>query len=278
MMNRHKELFLTELRNKNLSKNTIMSYEHDLVDFNVYMKELSVEALVEIDNNHMDLFINKLKVSGKSQATIYRKITTIKRYYKFLMNNNVVENDPTSELRRPKIQREVPEYVSHEELNRLTDHIDLNTVIGQRDRMILELLYGTGIKVSELINLELDDYIFKKSKLLIGKREVKLNQTLNKLLHNYVNNIRKYFDKHNQVHVFLNYKGDQISRQGIWKNLKKYANEASLKDKVTLHTLRNSYAINRLNRGTDILDVKNEMGYQNVTSTHFFLQHQFKEA
>ncbi len=277
-MNRHKELFITELKDKKLSNNTIVSYEHDLVDFNVFMKGLSVSDLQDIDCDHIELFINKLKINGKSQATIYRKITTIKRYYKFLVMNEVVENDPTIELRRPKIQREVPEYVSHEELNRLIDHIDLNTIIGQRDRMILELLYGTGIKVTELINLRMDDYIFKKSKLTIGNREVKLNQTLNKLLHSYINNIRKFFNKRNQIHIFLNYKGDQISRQGIWKNLKNYARETSLNDKVTLHTLRNSYAINRLNRGTDILDVKNEMGYQNVTSTHFFLQHQFEEA
>ena len=269
-MNVHKKLFTIELENKKLSKNTIISYEKDLTDFFVYLNEIKIDDFKYVNHQHILDFNEHLKCNGKRISTINRKITSIKIFFKFLLKNNVIEDDPTNKIFRYKIHREIPEYISREELNQIIDFINLDSFIGQRDRIIINILYETGIKISELINIQLSDYSYNSSNLFVGKRKILLTKTINKLLNNYFINIRPFFNVGIKNSLFLNYKGYKISRQGVWKNIKKYATKANANLKISPHILRNSYAINRLSNGIDIFEVKNEMGYRNITSTKYY--------
>lgn len=270
-MNIHKKLFTNELKNKHMSKNTIISYEKDLGDFFVYLNEIDINNFKYITYQHILDFKERLQYEGKRISTINRKITTLKIFFRFLMKNKVIEEDPTKKLFRAKIHRENPDYISREELNQIIDYINLDSFIGQRDRIILNLLYGTGIKVSELINIQLNDFSYDSSNLNIGKRKILLTKNINKLLNNYIINIRPFFNVTNNNSLFLNYKGYKISRQSVWKNLKKYANKANINRKISPHILRNSFAINRLSNGIDKSKVKSEMGYQNIVSAQYYV-------
>jgi integrase/recombinase XerD len=277
-MKNHHEMFFSELAEKNFSLNTIQSYRHDLSDFFVFLKECNINSIDEIKKSHVRSYSERMKSCGLSDASIYRKSTTIIGFFRFLKNKFPEINDPTKEIERPKIHRENPDYISEENLRRLIDHIDLKTFIGQRDRMILEVLYGTGIKVSELINLEIIDIDLEGSNLFVKGRYIPLGNTLIALINNYLEHIRPSFDKDVSSRLFLNYKGYQISRQGIWKNIKKYSSIAGLKPSITPHMLRSSYAINRINSGIQLTVIQKEMGYRKLDSTRFFTHSTYEEV
>ncbi len=276
-MKNHHEMFFSELAEKNFSLNTIQSYRHDLSDFIVFLKECGIDSIEEIHNSHIHSYSKKMRTCGLSDASIYRKSTTIISFFRFLKTKYPEITDPTKEIERPKIHRENPDYLNEENLRRLIDHIDLKAFIGQRDRMIFEVLYGTGIKVSELINLEVNDLDLDHSLLNVKGREIPLGKTLITLIINYLEHIRPSFNKDGNTRLFLNYKGYQISRQGIWKNIKKYSYMAGLKPSITPHMLRSSYAINRINNGAQLTVIQKEMGYRKLDSSRFFIQSSFEE-
>lgn len=270
-MIKHYEWFFSELFEKNFSHHTIQSYRHDLNDFIHYLGQCEINGFNQVESRHIEAYSDKMRQEGLSDSTIYRKSCAIRSFYRFLKKRDPQMEDPTRGLDRPKIHRDDPDYLSPEKFRTLIDHIDLESFTGQRDRMILELLYGTGIKIGELTDLECGMFDLPNHLLRLKGRDIPLSKTLSVLIETYLNRIRPHFDKKVSDRFFLNYRGYQLSRQGIWKNIKRYCRIAGMNPAITSHMLRNSYAINRLGSGATLETIQREMGYQKRHSTRFFL-------
>jgi integrase/recombinase XerD len=264
-----RQQFLDELYSKELANSTIQSYRSDLGDLFLFLERSAILDLSEVKADHLDDYLKSLRVSGLTQSSINRKITTIKGFFKFLISKELINQNPAIDIARRRILREHPEYLTTDELGTLIDHIDLSRPVGQRDRLIIEILYQSGIKIGELIELETTSVI--GNKLHVKNRTISISSTLTKLINNYIKNIRPGFNKSDSQKLFLNYKGYQITRQGVWKTLRKYGKNSGLNKTLTSRLLRDSYAINRLRAGANIEDIQQEMGFERKISTHHYL-------
>ncbi|MBN2260877.1 MAG: tyrosine-type recombinase/integrase [Clostridiales bacterium] len=272
-MERKLENFIDFLHSNELSNNTIISYERDIMDFYEYLKNKEILDYDSVADIHIKEFMKKLTDRGISNSTVYRKSTTIKKFFSFLISKNMIENDPTLKFKRPRVIRETPDCLTREELDEIIKMLPIDSNIGKRDFVILELLFGTGIKVSELINLQVTDIDFNAKHLRVFQnsgRNIPLNENLLLILENYLSTVRDEFNKDSSEALFLNYKGYSISRQGIWKIIKKYSQGSIVDKEINPHTLRNSYAVHLIKIGKKPEHISKIMGYNHTLSPQFF--------
>ncbi len=267
------EKFIKYLHSNNLSHNTIMSYERDIRQFSKFLYSKDIVNYKEIDQVHISDFVNHMTLKGVSDSTIYRKSTTIKKFFSFLLKDDLITHNPTLEIKRPKVKRDLPDCISREEFDLIVTEIDKSSFVGKRDYLIFESLFGTGIKVSELINVNVEDVNLTTNTLLINNnnvRNIPLNKELIEIISDYFINVRSNFIKHPTDALFLNYKGDSISRQGVWKIIKKYSHLSKLDKDINPHILRNSYAVHLFNSGKKPEQVRKIMGYNHIISSKYF--------
>ena len=267
------ENFINYLHSNELSHNTIISYERDIREFSNFLSSKNVLDYREIEQFHIGDFVDQMEIKGVSNSTIYRKSTTIKKFFSFLFANDLISYNPTLEIERPKIKRGLPESLSVEEFDSIVNVIDKTSIVGKRDNLIFEVLFGTGIKVSELINVNVEDINFTTNKLIIDNnnvRSIPLKRELLELISDYSINTRIDFIKHPTDALFLNYKGERISRQGIWKIIKKCSHLSPIDKEINPHTLRNSYAVYLFNNGNTSEEVRKIMGYNHIISSKYF--------
>ncbi|MEA3423113.1 MAG: tyrosine-type recombinase/integrase [Bacillota bacterium] len=267
------ENFVEYLHSNKLSHNTIISYERDIREFSKFLRSKDIDDYREIEQVHISDFIEQMTFKGERDSTIYRKSTTIKKFFSFLLKNNLITYNPTLEIKRPKVKRELPDCISREEFDLIISEIDKKSFVGKRDYLIFESLFGTGIKVSELINVNVDDIDLTTSELVVDNnsvRNIPLKKELLEIISDYFINIRSSFIKYPTDALFLNYKGDRISRQGIWKIIKKYSNRSQIDREINPHTLRNSYAIYLFKSGKKPEQVRKIMGYNHIISSRYF--------
>lgn len=257
---------------KKSSKNTVEAYKRDLIQFISYMESLNINHIEDVKTSHIKSFINYLESKNKSPASISRQISSLKTFFNFLIMKKVIHSNPFFDIKSIKFEKKVPIILSIEEVEKLLEQPDLTTLSGIRDKAILELLYATGIKVSELVNLDVRDVDFDIGFVKCAGenkgRVIPLGKMALKALENYVKNARSKFvgEKEGQEALFVNLKGERITRQGCWKIIKKYAKMASINKVITPNTLRHSFALHLIENGADLKSVQDMLGNEDMTS------------
>lgn len=269
-----KDNFLEYLKyNKNYSDKTILNYELDLNDYFDYLKKEGLNYKNIEYEQLMGLFdhFESLKLSNK---TIRRHISTLHGFYKYLCSKNITNNNPFNYVNLPKKETKLPRYLSYDELLEIFNNLEIKTNYDLRDRLILELLYATGIRVSELVNLKISDItISNQSIRVFGKgskeRIVYFNNVCKNILEKYLK-IYKEINKKNLDYLILNTKGEQITTAGISYILNQIIKKISFNKHITPHMLRHTFATHLLNNGCDLLTVQELLGHSSISTTGIY--------
>lgn len=275
-MNNFSNDFKLFLQNrKKSSENTVQSYLRDTNQFFSYCtaKKLSVKTINSSDINR---FLEHLSAMGKSEATKTRVIAALRCYYKFLISEGYVNENPLDKIHTKKLEKKLPNIIDAGEIIKLLDSPNGSDLKSIRDKAMLELLYATGIKVSELIDVKLSDINLQIGILhLHDKKEriIPLYPAAVKTLSNYVINVRPAIIlNQNEDLLFTNMSGQALSRQGLWKIIKHYSEKANIKKDITPHTLRHSFAAHLLENGAQLKDIKEMLGHSDISSTQIYAQ------
>lgn len=263
---------------KGLSKNTIDSYKRDLKSYSLYIKNVEgMEGWNEVSRVNIVQFLGHLGDQGKSSKTVARHVASIRSFHQFLLREKAVEQDPTVHLETPRTERKLPKILSLSEVETLLEAPDASTPLGMRDKAMLELLYATGIRVSELIGMKLDDLHLNMGFIrCIGKgnkeRIIPIGQTAMNVLGDYLEHSRLKLrsGRERDDHLFLNHHGRGMSRQGFWKNLKALQKKANIEKELTPHTLRHSFATHLLENGADLRAVQEMLGHADISTTQIY--------
>ena len=257
---------------KNYSIETIHSYKIDLIEFFNYLKE---EALnfKEVDYDMIRIWLMKLNDEYDKSSTISRKISSLRSFYKYLLNKKIIDTNPFTLVSLPKKEKHLPRFFYYNELEELFKVSDITVPLGQRDRLILEMLYATGVRVSELVNIKVSDITGEEIKVL-GKgnkeRIVRFGAYAEDILDLYLSDGYKKLNIKNSEYLFLNNNGDQLTTRGVRYLLDKIINKTTLDKKISPHMLRHSFATHLLNEGCDILTVQELLGHESLTATSIY--------
>jgi integrase/recombinase XerD len=261
---------------RGLANNTILSYRRDLAKFTSYLKKNGIDSFSKVDRGHISNFMFSQKEKGLSASSIARNLVAIKVFYRFLLRERILKEDPTSVLETPKLWKRLPEVMNLDEVETLITSPDLRKEQGIRDRAILEMMYATGMRVSELINLKLEDINLEIGFVrCVGKgrkeRIIPLGRKAREALERYLNRVRpKLLKEKTSSYIFLSRLGKKISRQGLWKIIMRYVRIAKIKRKIKPHTLRHSFATHLLERGADLRSVQEMLGHADISTTQIY--------
>jgi len=257
---------------KNYSDDTIESYRNDILGYLDYLKKECLK-LETVDYEDVRFWLMYLNDSGNKSSTISRKISALRGFYKFLLNKKLISKNPFSLVSLPKKQRNLPRFFYYNELELLFEVPNLNTPLGQRNRLILEILYATGTRVSELINIKVSDISGLEIRIL-GKgskeRIVRFGDYAEDVLELYLKEGYKKLNKTNSEYLFLNNNGDKLTTRGVRYILDEIIKKTTLDKKISPHMLRHSFATHLLNEGCDILTVQELLGHESLTATSIY--------
>lgn len=260
---------------RELSNNTVESYIRDLNQYIEYLK-INQSNVHEANQTLILTYLMQLQKDNKSTATISRNIASIRNLYQFLLNEGLIKRDPTINLKTPKQEKITPNTLTAKEVDMLLSQPDDETTKGYRDKTMLELLYSTGIKVSELIGLNIDDisipmeYIYC-SRGTSNERVVPVGKVAIDIIKIYLDEYRDKFVKDkDEKSLFLNFQGRRLTRQGFWKIIKYYAKSLDIDKKITPHTLRHSFAVHLLENGADLKSVQEILGHADISTTNIY--------
>ncbi|MFT8322316.1 MAG: site-specific tyrosine recombinase XerD [Bacillus sp. (in: firmicutes)] len=262
---------------KGLAKNTLVSYERDLKGYHKYIKTMENCSIQQINRSHIMHFLAFLKDQGKSSKTIARHIASIRAFHQFLLRDGVLQQDPTVHIETPHAERTLPKVLSMQDVERLLESPKVHDHYGKRDKAMLEMLYATGIRVSELISLNVEDVHMTMGFVrCIGKgnkeRIIPIGGAATKALQLYLDEGRLLFihKNKNETALFLNHHGNRLTRQGFWKILKRLGKEAQINKEITPHTLRHSFATHLLENGADLRAVQEMLGHADISTTQIY--------
>ena len=269
--------YLTYLQiERGLSANTRMSYERDLNHYLNFLKKNKVTDFNDVDRFTVMHFLQSLQAEGKANNSIIRMVSSMRRFHQYLRQERYTNQDPMQHIDTPKKGQTLPKILSLEEVERLIQTPDVTTPLGLRNRAILEVMYATGMRVSEVVNLKLSQLHLNLGLLkTIGKgdkeRIIPLGSQAIRWLTRYLDEVRPILVKDlDHEFVFVNHHGHQLTRQGIWKNLKQIVREAGIKKDVTPHTLRHSFATHLLENGADLRVVQELLGHADISTTQIY--------
>lgn len=276
------ELFLEYLKNvKRASHNTIQSYERDLKYFFEYLLEANKDNTTHLTSEHIKDYLEHLERQNKSASTISRALASIRAFCQYLVKKGDLQSNPAITIALPKIEKKVPKILSEQEIIILLNQPSTTDLKGIRDKAMLELLYATGIRVSELITLCLEDinlnqgYIIcrddhKERTIPIGKPAVvALKKYISEVRHAMIRDVR-------EKHMFVNCSGAPLTRQGFWKILKTYARDAHIDEGITPHMLRHSFAAHLIQHGANLKSVQQMLGHSDISTTQVYTQISYK--
>ena len=261
---------------KGFSKNTIEAYSHGLNRFLNHLKEKGIREIKEVGKFDVRGFLLVLKRKNLSAKSIVRNLVAIRSFYKFLIQEGILETNPIENLESPKVAKTLPEILTLKEIEQLLEQPDLQTPLGIRDRAMVEMLYATGMRVSELTQLPTHQVNLEGGYVLIfgkGSKEriVPLGSEAMKWVTLYLKTVRGILAKGREnPSLFINRLGKGMSRQRFWKNLKNYARKAGLRKRVTPHLLRHSFASHLLERGADLRSVQMMLGHVDISTTQIY--------
>ncbi|NLD19063.1 MAG: tyrosine recombinase XerD [Clostridiales bacterium] len=264
-------------KEKKMSANTLEAYNRDVQEFVGFEGSRGFTNLLEVSSTEIIAFLHNLKGAGKSAATVNRKLASVRAFFNFLMDQKLIESNPTAGIKSPKIERKKLEYLTIEEINKLIEAPD-DSIKGIRDKAILEVLYATGIRVSELIDANLEDINLRMGFITCEgdhnkARIVPLGRPARVAIENYIFDARDALLKENTEEraLFVNYYGKRITRQGLWKVLKEYGRQVGIKQSLTPNVIRNSFAIHMLQNGADLKSLQELMGHEDISATQVYL-------
>lgn len=273
--------FLNYIKNeKELSKNTQKSYLRDLKQFRHYLNKYSSVGLINVNKTIIITYLVYLQKGGKSASTIARSLASLRSFYQYLLNNGFIDVDPTNNLRSPKQEKKVPNILNPKEVDILLSKPVSTSFKGARDKAMLELLYATGIRVSELVSLNVDSINFDINIIIVNEDGYDSNSRLIPMGNKASSCLKKYIDEYRvetlknieEKALFMNYQGTRLTRQGFWKILKYYTEKTNINKKITPHTLRHSFAVHILQNGADLKSVQKMLGHSDISTTqkYFF--------
>ena len=255
---------------KGLSKNTVSSYKNDISSFLSWLNKKQINYQ-QVSGKNINEFISNLFNSGLKSSSINRKISSIKHFYLFLSKKKIIKYSPVDEIETPKQEKYLPISMSEDEVERLLSSPNSNRIIERRDKAMIEILYATGMRISELVNLKLTDVDFNRSVLKVfgkGSKErlVPYGEKAAEALDIYLRD-RKRSDSKN---VFLSNRGSHITRGAFWQRIKIYIKRENLKSSISPHTLRHAFATHLLNRGADLRSVQILLGHSDLSTTQIY--------
>ena len=255
---------------KGLSKNTVSSYKNDISSFLSWLNKKQINYQ-QVSGKNINEFISNLFNSGLKSSSINRKISSIKHFYLFLSKKKIIKYSPADEIETPKQEKYLPISMSEDEVERLLSSPNSNRIIERRDKAMIEILYATGMRISELVNLKITDVDFNRSVLKVfgkGSKErlVPYGEKAAEALDIYLRD-RKRSDSKN---VFLSNRGSQITRGAFWQRIKIYIKRENLKSSISPHTLRHAFATHLLNRGADLRSVQILLGHSDLSTTQIY--------
>ena len=278
MLNRHIDEYLTYLKiERGLSDASISSYKQDLKQYSQYLKDENVTGVEDITTEILVAFLQFLSENNKSSKTIRRVQSTLRNFHQFLQFERIIDTNPALRLSTPKEERELPVVLSIEEMETLLQAPD-KTPQGIRDNAIMELLYASGLRVSELINLKLSDLNLDMGFIHVyGKgdkeRIVPTTEYVAEKLNDYIKNQRLMLLKHENTDIlFLTNRGKGFTRQGLWKTMKKYVLISGISKNITPHTFRHSFATHLIENGADLRAVQEMLGHSDISTTQVYTQ------
>ena len=269
------EEYLKELAvNKNYSENTIEAYKRDLNEYFLYLKENNKDYL-NMDYESIRKYLSYLTDKKDTNSTISRKISSLRGFYSYLRLNEFIKNNPFKLINLPKKEQKLPRFFYYNEIEELFNACDTSNSLGQRNLAILEVLYATGTRVSELINIKLEDINFKEKQIkVLGKgnkeRIVFLGEYAVDALQDYLNDGYLFLNRYNLDYVFLNHLGNKITRRGIEDILTKLIKKTSIDKKISPHMIRHSFATHLLNEGCDLESVQEMLGHESISATAIY--------
>ncbi|SCZ82030.1 site-specific tyrosine recombinase/integron integrase [Acidaminobacter hydrogenoformans] len=274
----HVKHFIHHIENeRQLSPNTLEAYTRDLRDMVDFFESKGLNDIEEVKTQDMQTFIQHLDALGKSASTQSRVLATLRTFFDYLQDNKIVEHNQAKKLKRPKFEKKLPEIMTENEVERLLAEPSDHSPIGLRDKAMLELLYSTGLRVSELISINLEDinlnlgYIRCRSGNSV--RVVPIGKTTAEALDRYLKIGREKICRRGVIcdeSAFVNNAGQRLTRQGFWKLIKKYTDQAGIKKTITPHTLRHSFAVHMIESGVELKAVKEMLGHSDLTSTQLY--------
>lgn len=268
--------YLTFLQmEKGLAENTLISYKQDLEKFSLYLQKKKINH-IDLPENQALNFVKDESVKGSSFSTQAHLITVLKSFYKYLIAEDKMDFNPISNIASPKKWKTLPKYLTIDQVSELLELPDLGKPLGQRDKAILELMYATGLRISEAITLKKDNLYLEDNFLrVVGKggkeRVIPFGEKAREYLENYLTNARPLLLKHHlNDFIFLNRNGEPLSRQGLWKVFKGYARTLGVYSTLTPHTLRHSFATHLLEKGADLRSIQLMLGHSNISTTEIY--------
>lgn len=270
-------LFIDYLKEKkNASESTVSSYRCDLRKLERYLKEHGIEDVQSVTPTNLNSYVLYLERQGLSTATVLRNVASIKAYFHYAYYSRQIERDPTETIKAPHMEKKAPGILSMEETIRLLEQPSGSTPKEQRDRAMLELLYATGVRVTELISMKLEDIRLSLNYVICrdGEKErvIPFGENARRAVERYLSDGREALLKGAESeYLFVNCSGKMMSRQGFWKLVKKYAQKAGIAADITPHTLRHSFAAHLVQNGADLKSVQEMLGHSDIATTQIYL-------
>lgn len=263
-------------KTKKTSHNTEVSYQRDLKKMAAFLQERGVKEVTEVREFELEGYLNYMERENFASSSISRSVASIRAFFQYLCKEGRIQKDPSENLKPPKVEKKAPEILSIEEVDKLLKQPNMETSKGIRDKAMLEVLYATGMRVSELIHLQTTDVNLQLGYVVChdtGKeRIIPIGSVSRKALLRYMEQARGTFVKDEEETVlFTNCAGKAMSRQGFWKVLKGYADDAGIQHDITPHTLRHSFAVHMLQNGADVRSVQEMLGHSDISTTQVYL-------
>ena len=259
------------LEEKNLSENTLNSYQRDLRIFEEFLATCQCRY-EKVTSKEIQAYLSALKEKGRAPSTLARNVASMKAFYSFLLDKEYIKENPAVSIKYEKTKRKIPDVLTNKEIDRLLSQPKQNNFKGYRDKAMLEVLYATGIRVSELISIRLEDIDFEMGYIHCTSGEkhriIPLHEEAIEALRLYLIHFREQLK--NNRYIFVNQNLGKISRQGFWKIMKDYAKKANINKDITPSTLRHSFAAHLLQNGADLKSIQEMLGHSDISTTHIY--------
>ena len=271
--------FLSFIENdKKASQNTLQSYRRDIMQYSEYVEENNINYL-KVNEDDIKNYLKHMHDIGKKSSTISRSLASIRSFYQYLLRAKKIKKDPTEGIQSPKIEKRIPSVLTSQEVELLLEQPKNVDLKGIRDKAMLEFAYATGMKVTEIISLNLEDVNLEEGFVTCKNKEKTRNIPLGSLslkaLKDYIENSRNILIKDENVKaLFVNTNGQRLTRQGFWKIVKYYKDQAHISKEITPHILRHSFATHLLQNGADLKAIQTMLGHSDISSTQIYMQFQ----
>ena len=271
--------FLDFLQNeKRVSNNTLQSYSRDIHQYESYLSQNRINY-VKVDCHKVNEYLKHLQEIGKKTSTISRNLASIRSFYQYLIRIKKIKHDPTENIQSPKVEKRVPSVLTSEEVETLLSQPKDVDLKGTRDKAMLEVAYATGMRVTEIISLNVEDVNLEEGfiscKSANKQRNIPLGSISIAALREYINDARQIMIKDDKEEaLFVNVNGKRLTRQGFWKIVKFYKEQAHITKDITPHILRHSFATHLLQNGADLKAIQTMLGHSDISSTQVYMQFQ----